>query len=82
MTHKYNGQIDFFIVIKTVNASSRLLEKTKLEICLLYLNLLYSRADTGHFFRRTSATLLTDSAGDVIPSDGNNRMIRLFQIIE
>jgi hypothetical protein len=40
----------------------------------IYLNLLYSRADTGHFFCRTSATLLTDSAGDVTTSDGNNQM--------
>jgi hypothetical protein len=40
----------------------------------IYLNVLYSRADTGHFFRRTSATLLTDSAGDVTISDGNNQM--------
>jgi hypothetical protein len=48
----------------------------------IYLNLLYSRADTGHFLRRTLATLFTDSAGDVITTDGNNRMIRLFKIIE
>jgi hypothetical protein len=41
----------------------------------IYLNLLYSRADRGHFFRRTSATLLTDSAGDVTTSDGNNQML-------
>jgi hypothetical protein len=40
----------------------------------IYLNLLYSRADAGHFFRRTSATLLTDSAGDVTTSDGNNQI--------
>jgi hypothetical protein len=40
----------------------------------IYLNLLYSWADTGHFFRWTSATLLTDSASDVTTSDGNNQM--------
>jgi hypothetical protein len=40
----------------------------------MYLNLLYSRADTSRFFRRTSATLLTDSAGDVTTSDRNNQM--------
>jgi hypothetical protein len=38
----------------------------------IYLNLLYSRADIGHFFRRTSATLLTDSSGDV--TTGNNQV--------
>jgi hypothetical protein len=40
----------------------------------IYLNLLYFRADTGRFFGRKSATLLTDSAGDVTTSDGNNQM--------
>jgi hypothetical protein len=40
----------------------------------IYLNLLYSRADTDHFFRRTLAKLLTDSAGDVTTSDENNQM--------
>jgi hypothetical protein len=40
----------------------------------IYLNLPYSRVDTGHFFRRTPATLLTASAGDVTTSDGNNKM--------
>jgi hypothetical protein len=40
----------------------------------IYLNLLYSRADKGRFFRRTSATLFTDSAGDTTTSDGNNQM--------
>jgi hypothetical protein len=40
----------------------------------IYLNLLYSQADTGRFFRWTSATLFTDSAGDVTTSDGNNQM--------
>jgi hypothetical protein len=40
----------------------------------IYLNLLYSRADTGRFFLQTSTTLLTDSAGDVTTSDGNNQM--------
>jgi hypothetical protein len=39
----------------------------------IYLNLLFSRADTGRFFGRISETLLTDSAGDVITTDGNNR---------
>jgi hypothetical protein len=38
------------------------------------LNLLYSRADTGRFFSQTSATLFTDSVGDVKTSDGNNQM--------
>jgi hypothetical protein len=47
----------------------------------IYLNLLYSRADTGRFFGRTSATLLTDSAGDVTTSDGNNRMILIIEIM-
>jgi hypothetical protein len=36
----------------------------------IYLNLLYSRTDTGCFYGRTSATLLTDSTGDVITSQG------------
>jgi hypothetical protein len=40
----------------------------------IYLNLLYSRADIGRFFGRTSATLLNDSAGDVTTSDENNQM--------
>jgi hypothetical protein len=40
----------------------------------IYLNLLYSRADIGRFFRRTSAKLLTDFAGDVTTSDGNNQI--------
>jgi hypothetical protein len=40
----------------------------------IYLNLLYSRADTDHFFRRTSSTLFTVSVGDVTTSDGNNQM--------
>jgi hypothetical protein len=40
----------------------------------IYLNLLYSRADTDHFFSQTSAKLLTDSAGDVTTSDKNNQM--------
>jgi hypothetical protein len=40
----------------------------------MYLNLLYSRTGIGHFFHRTSATLLTDSTGDVTTSDGNNQM--------
>jgi hypothetical protein len=67
------------LVIKTVNASSRLLEKTKLKIGMpkeiaIYLNLLYSRTDTGRLFRRTSATLLIDSAGNVTSSDVNNQM--------
>jgi hypothetical protein len=43
-------------------------------VVTIYLNLLYSRNDTGHFFRRTSATLLTDSAGDVTTSNRNNQM--------
>jgi hypothetical protein len=43
----------------------------------IYLNLLYSRADIGYFFRRSSATLLTNSAGGVTTSDGNNK-IELF----
>jgi hypothetical protein len=30
------------------------------EETAIYLNLLYSRVDTGHFFCRTSATLLTN----------------------
>jgi hypothetical protein len=47
----------------------------------IYLNLLYSRADTGHFFRRTSATLLTDSAGDVTTNDGNNQIILIIEIM-
>jgi hypothetical protein len=47
----------------------------------IYLNLLYSRADTGHFFCRTSATLVTDSNGDVTTSDRNNRMILIIQIM-
>jgi hypothetical protein len=40
----------------------------------IYLNLLYFRADTGRFFGRTSAILLTDSAGDVTTSSGNNQI--------
>jgi hypothetical protein len=44
----------------------------------IYLNLLYSRADTGHFFCQTSATLFTDSAGDVTISDENNHLIIIF----
>jgi hypothetical protein len=40
----------------------------------IYLNLLYSRADTDYFFCRTSATLFTDSAGDITTSDGNNQV--------
>jgi hypothetical protein len=47
----------------------------------IYLNLLYSRADTGHFFRRTSATLFTDSAGDVTTSVENKRMILIIEIM-
>jgi hypothetical protein len=38
----------------------------------IYYVLYYT--DTGHFFGRTSATLFTDSAGDVTTSDGNNKM--------
>jgi hypothetical protein len=41
---------------------------------LIYLNLLCSLVDIGRIFGRTSATLLTDSAGDVTNSDGNNEM--------
>jgi hypothetical protein len=41
---------------------------------VIYLNLLYLRADTGRFFGRTSVTLLTDSAGNITTSDGNNQM--------
>jgi hypothetical protein len=40
----------------------------------IYLNLLYSQADTGHYFCRTSATLLIDFAGDITTSDGKNQM--------
>jgi hypothetical protein len=40
----------------------------------IYLNLLCFRADTGRFFHRTSTTLLSDSAGDVTTSDGNNQI--------
>jgi hypothetical protein len=40
----------------------------------IYLNLLYSRADTGRFFGRTLTTLLTDSADDVTTSDGNSQI--------
>jgi hypothetical protein len=32
----------------------------------IYLNLLYSRADTSRFFGQTSAKLQTDSAGNVM----------------
>jgi hypothetical protein len=39
----------------------------------IYLNLPCSRVDTGRFFGRTLATLLTDSAVDVANSDGNNQ---------
>jgi hypothetical protein len=31
------------------------------KVIAIYLNLLYSRADIGHFFGQISATLLTDS---------------------
>jgi hypothetical protein len=44
------------------------------EEIAIYLNLVYSRADTGHFFSQTSATLLTDSAGGITTSDRNNQM--------
>jgi hypothetical protein len=40
----------------------------------IYLNLLYSQADTGRFFGRTSAKLFTESVGDVTTSDENNKM--------
>jgi hypothetical protein len=40
----------------------------------IYLNWLYSRANTSRFFGQTSATLFTDSAGDVKTSDGNSQM--------
>jgi hypothetical protein len=59
-----------------VNLLSRLLRKRKIENMpkeiAIYLNLLYSQADTGYFFRQTSVTLLTNSAGNVTISDGNN----------
>jgi hypothetical protein len=47
----------------------------------IYLSLLYFRADTGRFFGQTSATLLTDSAGNVTTIDGNNRMILIIEIM-
>jgi hypothetical protein len=47
----------------------------------IYLNLVYSQVDTGHFFHRISATLLTDSVGNVITSDGNNKMILIVDIM-
>jgi hypothetical protein len=47
----------------------------------IYLNLLYSRADTDHFFRQTSATLLIDPVSDVITSEGNNRIILIIEIM-
>jgi hypothetical protein len=40
----------------------------------IYLNLLYSRADTDRFFGRISATLHTNSICGVTTSDGNNQM--------
>jgi hypothetical protein len=49
------------------------IENTPKEIAI-FLNLLYAQINTSHFFRRTSKTLLTDSAGDVTTSDGNNQM--------
>jgi hypothetical protein len=51
----------------------------------IYLNLLYSRADTGHFFGGTSATLLTDSlvivqlVMEIIK--WNNRMILIIELM-
>jgi hypothetical protein len=40
---------------------------------VIYLNLLYSQANTGNFFRFLFI-LLTNSAGDVTTSDENNQM--------